>query len=231
MRRRNATADVLQQFLAHKIDSFSLRIRRFLSKIRRVQRLARAFVRCQDARLQLLWLAMERAERRKQDAIRRARFRREKEAKDLLRACRSDYVATAISIDEVAHRTSKLLTEQRLKVRRIRHSQALAHQLATMEPSPLGHSGLLASVLGQQRSWRERVQAMGAAGAHRLALLRKVLKHQRQVHVNRFESLEARMSRQKPQPRIDLADVREFLRDRTGKHQIRIRLEEDKRKG
>ena len=231
VRRRNAAADVLQQFLAHKIDNLSLRIRQFLSKIRRVQRHAKAFVRCQDARLQLLWLVMERAERRKQDSIRRARFRREKEAKDLLRACRSDYVATAISIDEVAHKTSKLLAEQRLKVRRIRHSQALAQQLANMPSSPLGHSGLLSSLLTHKKSWKERVLAMDGAGAHRLGILRNVLRHQRQLHVNRFESLEARMNRQKPQPRIDLADVRDFLRDKTGKLQIRIRLDEEKRKG
>lgn len=232
VRRRNAAADLLQQFLAHRIDNLSLRIRQFLAKIRRIQRHAKAFVRCQDARLQLLWLAMERAERKKQDSIRRARFRREKEAKDLLRACRSDYVATAISIDQVAHKTNKLLTEKRLKVRRIRHAQALAHQLATMPSSPLGHSGLLSSVLrGQQKSWKERVLSMGGAGIHRLELLRMVLRHQRQLHINRFQSLEARINRQKPQPRIDLGDVRDFLRDKTGKHQIRVRFDEDKKKG
>ena len=202
----------------------------FLAKIRRIQRYAKSFVRCQEARLQLLWLVMERAERRKQDNLRRARYKREKEAKDLLRACRSDYVATAISIDEVAHRTNKLLSDQRLKVRRIRHAQALAHQVATSPSSPLGHSGLLSSLI-VQKSWNERILSMGGAGAYRLSLLRKVLRHQRQLHLNRFESLEAKINRQKAQPKIDLEDVRDFLKDRTGKHQVHIRFEDDKRRG
>jgi hypothetical protein len=231
VRKRREAADVINAAIKNRTPSFAKSVHEFMSKVVLCQRWVRAFLQCQEARLQLLWRVMERAERRRQDGLRQERFRKEKEAHDLLRACRGDYVSTAISIDAVAHKTSKLIAERQLRVRRIKRvmrvAEAVVQAASGIEES---HSHTVTSAV-PPRSWVQRALSAGPGAVHRLRILRKVLRHQRRMHISRFEATRSRRASQRTVPVIALSDVREFLRDVTGRYQIQLRIEDGRAQG
>lgn len=120
----------------------------------------------------------------------------------------------------MAQRLEEALAAQDARLRQLRRDR-LSDASVASGASPLWHASALADE-PQERTWRDRLLASGAFGAHKLRLIRKVLRQQRVQHVARCESW-ARLSRQQAAvARVDLAQVRDFLRDQTGLVQIRF---------